>query len=230
MRRPPTPLICAATLTALLGLSSCSGLLALTGNKPTTSTPPSPPQPLVRRIVQLDLGRHAHFAHCIEPACPAPTRKTLAVAAIPPSVQARPASAPTPDEASFSSEHRPPQAPHATKAEVLTLLFATDSAALTAQHRSQLNQAAAALGRADRILIVGRTDNVGPTGPNESIALSRASQVRDHLMRLRPRLTQDIRIDARGLCCCAAPNDTADGRAKNRRVEVVFTPSPEVAP
>lgn len=86
------------------------------------------------------------------------------------------------------------------------------------------------MGRSDRILIVGRTDNMGPVGPNESIALSRASKVRDHLMRLRPRLTQDIRIDARGLCCYAAPNDTAGGRAKNRRVEVVFTPSPEVAP
>lgn len=229
MRWPPTLLICAGTLAALLGLSSCSGLLALTGNNPATSVPPSSPQPMVRRIVQLDLSRDAHFAHCIEPACPSPTRKTLAVTAIPASVHALPAAIP-PDAASDLSESRAHQRQQATKAQVLTLLFATDSAALTAQHRSQLNQAAAALARADRILIVGRTDNVGPAGPNEAIALARASKVRDHLMRLRTHLPQDIRIDARGLCCYAARNDTADGRAKNRRVEVVFTPSVEVKP
>lgn len=230
MRRPQTPLICAVNLAALLGLSSCGGLLELPGSKAATSAPPSPSQPLVRRIVQLDLGREAHFAHCIEPACPTPTRKTLAVAAIPPAAQVLPASTSASDEAPPPSERGAPHAPQSIRAQVLTLLFTTGSTALTAQHRSQLNQAAAALSRADRILVVGRTDNVGPTGPNESIALSRASKVRDHLMRMRTRLTQDIRIDARGLCCYAAPNDTADGRAKNRRVEVVFTPSMEVAP
>lgn len=93
-----------------------------------------------------------------------------------------------------------------------------------------LSVVAAALGHAERILILGRTDSVGPSGPNHAMALARAVAVRNHLRSMVPALPDDIRVDARGLCCYAAPNDTAEGRAQNRRVEVVFTVSAAVLP
>ncbi|WP_367172284.1 OmpA family protein [Aquabacterium sp.] len=101
---------------------------------------------------------------------------------------------------------------------------------LTPVHRTLLNSAAKALGRAQRVLIVGRTDNVGPDAPNQAIALARADAVRDHIKRISPSHPNDIRIDARGLCCYIANNDTPEGRARNRRVEVVFTASSEGGP
>ncbi len=116
------------------------------------------------------------------------------------------------------------------KPQVLVLEFATDSAVLTPAHRTLLDNAARALGRAERVLIVGRTDNVGPDAPNQVIALARAGAVRDHIKRVSSAQPKDIRIDARGLCCYVASNDTPEGRARNRRVEVVFTASSERVP
>ena len=113
---------------------------------------------------------------------------------------------------------------------MLILEFATDSAVLSPAHKTLLNNAAKALGRAERVLIVGRTDNVGPNAPNQAIALARAAAVRYHIKRVSTSLPDDIRIDARGLCCYVASNDTPEGRARNRRVEVVFTASSEGVP
>ena len=64
----------------------------------------------------------------------------------------------------------------------------------------------------------------------QAIALARAGAVRDHIKRVSPAQPNDIRIDARGLCCYIANNDTPEGRARNRRVEVVFTASSEGGP
>ena len=46
--------------------------------------------------------------------------------------------------------------------------------------------------------------------------------MRDHLRVRHPHLSSAVALDAEGACCFAASNETADGRALNRRVEIVF--------
>jgi len=211
----------ASAAVILFAFSSCT-LPVKQG--PASTTPQGKPN--ASHIAQLDRGRNAYFAQCIEPACPTTTPKTLAVAnAQPqPSMQdnARALESVPPTEVTKPTPLRKPQ--------VLVLEFATDSAALSPAHKTLLNNAAKAIGHAERVLIVGRTDNVGPDAPNQAIALGRAGAVRDHIKRVSPAQPNDIRIDARGLCCYIASNDTPEGRARNRRVEVVFTASSEGVP
>ena len=217
----------ASAAVILFAFSSCT-LPAKQGH--AIETPQAKPN--ASHIAQLERGRDAYFAQCVEPACPTTTPKTLAVAVaaadpqtqLQPSIQgnARALESVAPAEVSKPAPQRKPQ--------VLVLEFATDSAVLTPAHRTLLNNAAKALGRAERVLIVGRTDNVGPDAPNQAIALARAGAVRDHIKRVSPAQPKDIRIDARGLCCYIASNDTPEGRARNRRVEVVFTAPSEGVP
>ncbi len=211
----------ASAAVILFAFSSCT-LPAKQGH--ATETPQAKPN--ASHIAQLERGRNAYFAQCIEPACPTTTPKTLAVAGAQPQPtmqgNARALESVAPAEDSKPAPLHKPQ--------VLVLEFATDSAVLTPVHRTLLNSAAKALGRAQRVLIVGRTDNVGPDAPNQAIALARADAVRDHIKRVSPAQPHDIRIDARGLCCYIASNDTPEGRARNRRVEVVFTAPSEGVP
>lgn len=232
MKRPQSLMGCTvAAFALLLSLSSCSGLLQEAKNDAIASKS-FPTQAPVLRLAHLDHGSDAHFARCVEPLCPTPTPKTLAVA-----LAVEHATGPVPSalqqaQETFDPTPTPRAAgkPAARKAQVLILLFPTNSAKLTPAHKALLSNAAVALSHADRILILGRTDNVGPAGPNEAISLTRAFAVREHLKRLLTRLPDDVRIDARGLCCYASANDSAEGRALNRRVELVFTEPMEVKP
>jgi outer membrane protein OmpA-like peptidoglycan-associated protein len=129
-----------------------------------------------------------------------------------PLIAARPAPAPDPE-------------PHR-----LVLHFATNRASLTPSHKAVVASAMGDLRRAERIVIVGRTDDTGGELVNQSLAFARALAIRDHLLDLAPDLPARIAIDAKGRCCYAAANDSADGRSRNRRVELVFTTPPEAAP
>ncbi|MDZ7855309.1 OmpA family protein [Sphaerotilus sp.] len=154
----------------------------------------------------------------------------VSVAALPVAVAAQ---APAPAPVMTSVAERAPVtavAGSVRKPTVLALTFASDSATLTPSHKAQLASLLPAISHSERVLILGRTDDVGTGGANEAIALARATAVRDHLRRIARTLPQDIRIDARGLCCYAAPNNTPEGRAQNRRVEVVLTSPNEVRP
>jgi outer membrane protein OmpA-like peptidoglycan-associated protein len=99
--------------------------------------------------------------------------------------------------------------------------FASSSAFLADDAKGRLRQVLPFARTANRIVISGRTDDVGDKGVNEKLALARALAVRNFLRDEAPDLPGVISIDARGLCCFVAPNDPP-GRAKNRRVELVF--------
>ena len=216
-------------LSCLMGLTAC-GLFDARPVEATAQPMPVSATPS-RRITQLDFGSRARYANCIEPACPSTTPKTLAVVSVPAVPVAAAAQEPVPVMTSVAER---PQATvrvgSARKPTVLALTFASDSAALTPSHKAQLLSLVPTINQAERVLILGRTDNVGTGGANEAVALARATADRDHLRRVARTLPKDVRIDARGLCCYAAPNDTPDGRAQNRRVEVVFTAATEVRP
>jgi outer membrane protein OmpA-like peptidoglycan-associated protein len=70
--------------------------------------------------------------------------------------------------------------------------------------------------------VEGHTDSTGSVTTNEELSVRRALAVRDYL------ISQGIgvaRIDARGFAATQpiADNATSEGRARNRRVEIVLT-------
>ncbi|MEK5233330.1 flagellar motor protein MotB [Lysinibacillus sp. FSL K6-0232] len=78
------------------------------------------------------------------------------------------------------------------------------------------------------IVITGHTDNV-PAGPNFSsnleLSLMRASNFYMVLLNSNPELkSENFSAKGYGENRAIAPNDTAEGRAKNRRVEVLIQP------
>ena len=74
-------MLCVTALPCLLGVTACSLFDArpveATAQAMSVSATPS------RHITQLDFGNNARYASCTEPACPATTPKTLAVASGP---------------------------------------------------------------------------------------------------------------------------------------------------
>jgi outer membrane protein OmpA-like peptidoglycan-associated protein len=73
-----------------------------------------------------------------------------------------------------------------------------------------------------RFKIEGHTDNVGSDVTNEELSLRRAITVRDYLTGLGVS-TANIDVDGYGPSRPVADNTTADGRARNRRVEIVIS-------
>ena len=115
-------------------------------------------------------------------------------------------------------------------AQRLTLFFALGRATLTSGHKAQLRGALPDLRQSDRIVVAGRTDDLGSEALNQSLALARGLAVRDYLLDIDPQLPARIAIDARGRCCYVAPNDGEQSRSRNRRVEVAYARASGVAP
>lgn len=234
-RRATGALGLAAVSTAFA--ASCSVPLrpSADGHTPAREFSPSP----IIQVAQMDFGRIAAYATCQPPACPAVTPKTLASAvppvAMPPRAINTNASLDV-GEVLAPSDARPaiPSTPaaaqkHAGTAEPalkqVIVRFAFGSAVLSPTARGQIDDAVRGLGatrRVARVAISGRTDNVGTPQVNQALALDRAYAVRDHLRVRHPHLSPAVALDAEGACCFAASNETADGRALNRRVEIVF--------
>ena len=73
-----------------------------------------------------------------------------------------------------------------------------------------------------RFSIEGHTDNVGTDAMNEELSLRRALSVRDYLTSLGVAAGH-IDVDGYGPWQPVADNTTAEGRARNRRVEIVIS-------
>ncbi|WP_153166516.1 OmpA family protein [Thauera sp. 2A1] len=69
------------------------------------------------------------------------------------------------------------------------------------------------------VTIIGHTDSTGSDAINNPLSINRASSVRDYLSA-RGVSASRIAVDGRGSREPVADNGTADGRAKNRRVEI----------
>ena len=70
-----------------------------------------------------------------------------------------------------------------------------------------------------QVRIVGHTDSSGSDAVNQPLSINRAASVRDYLTA-RGVAPAAIAIDGRGEHEPIASNDTAAGRARNRRVEI----------
>ena len=69
------------------------------------------------------------------------------------------------------------------------------------------------------VRIVGHTDSVGSDAVNNPLSLNRANSTRDYLMR-RGVSGSRIFTEGRGSYQPLASNNTSEGRARNRRVEI----------
>jgi OOP family OmpA-OmpF porin len=85
--------------------------------------------------------------------------------------------------------------------------------------REYREQARDALSRADQVTITGHTDNVGEEADNSTLSRLRAEAVRDHLVSLGADSSK-FQVSGAGETNPIADNNTDEGRAQNRRVEV----------
>ena len=105
------------------------------------------------------------------------------------------------------------------------VLFTTAKAELLPLARNQLDQVAAAFKQLDEsqmVIIEGHTDSRGADEMNQKLSQARAESVRDYLV------SQGVKADrlkavGRGEAAPMASNDSPEGRANNRRVEMRIT-------
>ena len=104
------------------------------------------------------------------------------------------------------------------------ILFATNKANLSDASKNNLSKFAAQmvdLPETD-ITIYGHTDNTGTAAVNEKLSLQRAQSVADYLKVCGIAGTR-MTVEGKSFNEPVASNDTAEGRAQNRRVEVYIT-------
>ncbi len=106
------------------------------------------------------------------------------------------------------------------------VLFASGQATLLPQAQAKLSEVATALTQQDkeaRIVVEGYTDSQGKEAFNLDLSARRAQAVRDYLAS-HGVATDRITSQGLGPARPVADNKTAEGRANNRRVEIVVQP------
>ncbi|WP_076068724.1 OmpA family protein [Sphingomonas montana] len=105
------------------------------------------------------------------------------------------------------------------------ITFDTNSYAIQPQFRSTLDQVAQTLSQYNQTMVdvYGHTDSTGGDQINVPLSENRARSVADYLST---RGVQSARLATRGFGSSqpVASNDTVDGRAQNRRVEIKIVP------
>jgi outer membrane protein OmpA-like peptidoglycan-associated protein len=180
-------------------------------------------------IAQIQYGNSAPFQVCVGDACPKPTNKTLASAtqrsatnAVVVPADLPPIAAPSlmPAATLVQAEASKPTVEPRPKTVMIT--FASGAAMLTPAARKALDAVASEARAAETIEIRGRTDELGSASLNDVLAQNRALAVRDYLHQKKPAEHTLIRVSSKGACCYLAGNDSDEGRAANRRVEIEF--------
>jgi outer membrane protein OmpA-like peptidoglycan-associated protein len=105
------------------------------------------------------------------------------------------------------------------------LLFETNSAALRPELRRDLQSIAASISRYPdtRIEVIGHTDNTGSAAFNQDLSQRRASSV-GNVLRDSGVPSNRLVTFGRGEEQPIASNLTPEGRAQNRRVEIIIRP------
>lgn len=106
------------------------------------------------------------------------------------------------------------------------ILFATDSAALNPNLQNDLFVLADSLNKYPQsvVTVVGHTDNTGSAGYNQDLSERRASSVAS-VLRSGGVSSSRLRVVGAGENRPIATNQTAAGRAQNRRVDITITPT-----
>ncbi|MBI2393192.1 MAG: OmpA family protein [Deltaproteobacteria bacterium] len=106
-----------------------------------------------------------------------------------------------------------------------SVLFASGEYKLLPSAQESLNRVADALkNMAEHTFVIeGHTDNVGKDSVNQELSRKRAEAVRDYLV-VRGVPADMIKAVGKGSAVPVADNKTAEGRANNRRVEIIVQP------
>ncbi|MDF3840053.1 OmpA family protein [Cupriavidus basilensis] len=187
------------------------------------------------RIAQQGYGIRAAFRLCTMPDCPVVTRKTIDTevakpdsgnAAVSPAVSAASSGGDPPTSRPAVEPDNPPPKESIVR---LTVFFRFGDAGLTRTARAALDDLLENTAIAARIVVTGRTDAIGPSQVNQTLARSRALAVSAYLRERRPDPATRIEVESAGACCYVTSNDKAPGRARNRRVEVAIYLDPEAS-
>ncbi len=104
-----------------------------------------------------------------------------------------------------------------------SVLFTSGQSSLLPNARPKLDEVAQALQKSegDSFVVEGHTDSRGSESTNQELSLRRAQTVRDYLVE-RGVPSEKIKAVGYGKSRPVADNSSAEGRANNRRVEVVI--------
>ena len=104
------------------------------------------------------------------------------------------------------------------------ITFSSGSATLSADFNGVLNSVAKVLNKYDKTIVsvVGYTDNTGTAAKNLSLSQQRAQAVATYLQNQKVKPERFV-VEGLGQENPVASNSTAEGRAKNRRVEISLT-------
>jgi outer membrane protein OmpA-like peptidoglycan-associated protein len=116
------------------------------------------------------------------------------------------------------------ESPRGLISEIAGLQFATGTAEIKTGARESLARFAGIVASYPslRFKIEGHTDSVGSLAANNELSLRRAITVRDYLIR-QGVSASSIDVEGLGPTMPIGDNSTADGRARNRRVEIVVS-------
>ena len=106
-----------------------------------------------------------------------------------------------------------------------SVLFASNKSELLPAAQTRLNDVANALSRQEptaQIVVEGHTDSQGTAGYNQDLSQRRAQAVRDYLVA-RGIASDRVTAQGFGFTRPIADNQSAEGRANNRRVEIVVS-------
>ena len=109
------------------------------------------------------------------------------------------------------------------------ILFATNSSTISPTAQSDPTKFAANLNSnpGTNVQVYGFTDNTGRLEVNQRVSTARADAVRNYIVNSG---VSSQRVTSQGIPMAnyVASNDTPEGRAMNRRVEIYITASPEM--
>ena len=107
------------------------------------------------------------------------------------------------------------------------ILFATNSSTVSAASKSALRNLATSLNANPDtdIKIVGHTDSTGKVDYNQTLSEKSAKSVYDYLMEDQGISSTRMTFEGKGIHEPVADNATPEGRAKNRRVEILILPN-----
>jgi OOP family OmpA-OmpF porin len=143
----------------------------------------------------------------------------------PPAEEPKPAAAPAPQPAPVPRAAAPKPAPVKPMAEKVTfaadVLFDFDKAVIKPEGRAKLDAVAGRMqGMALEVVIgVGHTDSIGSDAYNQKLSVRRAEAVKAYLVSKGLEANR-VYTEGKGEKQPLASNKTAEGRARNRRVEI----------
>ncbi len=114
--------------------------------------------------------------------------------------------------------------PRGIVAELAGVEFATGSPKLGANARESLSRFAGIVGvyPSLQLLVEGHTDSTGSHETNQQLSYERANSVREYLVS-QGVSDSNMQVTGHGPDVPVASNDTSEGRARNRRVEIIVS-------